>query len=284
MSSAGVKMGLEWKAKTPFEEARVQASLVALGGLLYYIGGWNLPSGCTNTVVCYDPELDEWNFCAGLSKARCHSGCVATEKHILIIGGGTTFRPQRASVLSSVEKYDPERNSWSCVSPLNEARSHPNCVYWSGKIYAIGGINNSPFRTSNCEVYSPNTDEWVAIAQLPYPHCGFNNAIIVENQITVPVLFNMTDYSCDALKYCVRSNKWQKIMKLGPSDRIATFSLCTMKLPVLILERMQKVLCPEDFFGDWKNNTQENGYSAENESESSSDMIELVESEDSDDI
>ena len=188
MSSAGVKMGPEWKEKKPFKEARLQASLAALDGLLYYIGGWNSPSGCTNTVECYDPELDEWNLSAGLNKARCHSSCVATEKHIFIIGGGTTFRPQRTSVLSSVEKYDPERNSWSYVSPLNEARLHPNCVYWSGKIYAIGGINNSPFRTSSCEVYSPKTDEWEAIAQLPYPHCGFNNAIIVENQITVPVV------------------------------------------------------------------------------------------------
>ena len=283
-SSAGVKMAPIWKEKEPCEGARLQASLVALDGLLYYIGGWNLPSGCTNTVECYDPKVDEWNFCAGLNKARCHSGCVVTDKHVFIIGGGTTFRPERASVLSSVEKYDPERNSWSYVAPLNVARSHPNCVYCSGKIYAIGGINNSPFRTSSCEVYSPNTDEWEAIAPLPYPHCGFNNAIIVENQVTVPVLFNMTDYSCDALKYCVRSNKWQKIMNLAPSDRIATFSLRTMKLPVLILQRMQKELCPEDFFGDWKNNLQENGYSAESESESSSVMAELVESEDSDDF
>ena len=95
----------------------------------------------------------------------------------------------------------------------------------------------------------------------------------------------MTDYSCDALKYCVRSNKWQKIMNLGPSDKIAAFCLHTMKLSVLILQRMQKVLCPEDFFEDWKTNLQENGYSAESESESESSIVDgLVESEDSDDF
>ena len=247
-SSAGVKMVLEWKAKAPFEEARLQASLVALGGLLYYIGGWNLSSGCTNTVECYDPERDEWKSCAGLNTARCHSGCVATENLIFIIGGGATIGQLRDSMLSSVEKYNPEENSWSYVSPLKEARSHPNCVYLSGKIYAIGGIDNSPIQTSSCEVYSPVTDEWQAIAQLPYPNCGFNNAIIVEDQITVPVVLNMTGYSCDALKYCVRSNTWQKIINFSPNERIVTFSLRTMKLPVLILQRMQKVLCPKDYF------------------------------------
>ena len=248
--SAGVKMGPEWKEKAPCEEARLKASLVALGGLLYYIGGWNLPSGCTNTVECYNPDMNEWNSCAGLNTARCKSGCVATENHIFIIGGGATIRQKRDSMLSSVEKYNPEENSWSYVSPLKEARSHPNCVYWSGKIYAIGGIDNSLIQTLRCEVYSPVTDEWEAIAQLPHPHCRSNNTIIVEDQITVPVALNMTDCSLDTLMYCVRSNTWEKSMNFSPSQRIVTFSLHTMKLPVLILQRMKRVLCPEDYF--WK--------------------------------
>ena len=249
-SSAAVKMAPEWKEKAPCEEARSKASLVALDGLLYYIGGWNLPSGCTNTVECYNPEMNEWNSCAGLNTSRCKSGCVATEKHIFIIGGGTTLGQQRDSMLPSVEKFNPGGNSWSYVSPLNEARSEPGCVYWSGKIYAIGGIDNTGFQTSSCEVYSTITDEWEAIAQLPYPHCGVNNVIIVRNQVTVPLQLDTTDNSCDALKYSVRSKKWQKVKNLGPSDKIVSFSLCTMKLPALILQRMPKEGYPEVFFGD----------------------------------
>ena len=249
-SSAGVKMGPEWKEKAPCEEARLKASLVALGGLLYYIGGWNMPSGCTDTVECYNPDMNKWKSCARLNTSRCKSGCVVTKKHIFIIGGGTTFGQQRDSMLSSVEKYNPEGNSWSYISPLKEARSEPGCVYFSGKIYAIGGIDNSGFPTSSCEVYSPVTDEWEAIAQLPYPHCGVNNVIIVRNQVTVPLELGTTDHSCDALKYNVRSKKWQEIKNLGPSDKIASFTLCTMKLPALILQRMPKEGNPEVFFGD----------------------------------
>ena len=248
--SVGGKMGPEWKEKVPCEEARLKASLVAFDGLLYYIGGWNLPSGCTDTVECYNPDMNEWNSCAGLNTSRCKSGCVVTKKHIFIIGGGTTFGQQRDSMLSSVEKYDPEGNSWSYVSPLKEARSEPGCVYWSGKIYAIGGIDNSGFSMSSCEVYSPFADEWEAIAQLPYPHCGVNNVIIVRNQVTVPLQLGTTDHSCDALKYSIRSKKWQKVKNLGPSDKIVSFTLCTMKLPTLILQRMPKEGCPEVFFGD----------------------------------
>ena len=248
--SAGVKMGPEWKEKAPCEEARLKASLVALGGLLYYIGGWNLPSGCTNTVECYNPDMNEWNSCAGLNTARCKSGCVATENHIFIIGGGATIRQKRDSMLSSVEKYNPEENSWSYISPLKEARSEPGCVYWSGKIYAIGGIDNSGLPTLSCEVYSPITDVWEAIAQLPYLHCGVNNVIIVRNQVTVPLELGTTDHSCDAVKYNIRSKKWQKVKNLGPSDKIVSFTLCTMKLPAFILQRMPKEGCPEVFFGN----------------------------------
>ena len=249
--SAGYKVAPEWKEKATCDEARLKASLVALDGLLYYIGGWNLARGCTcNTVECYDPEMNEWNSCPGLNTSRCKSGCVATEKHIFIIGGATTLGQERDSMLSSVEKFNPGGNSWSYVSPLNEARSEPGCVYWSGKIYAIGGIDNSGFQTSSCEVYSPITGEWEVIAQLPYPHCRVNNVIIVRNQVTVPLQVSTTDHSCDALKYSIRSKKWQKVKNLGPSDKIVSFTLCTMKLPALILQRMPKEDCPEVFFGD----------------------------------
>ncbi|KAL9954901.1 hypothetical protein ACROYT_G042486, partial [Oculina patagonica] len=235
-SSVGVRMGLEWKAKKPCDEARLKASLVTLDGLLYYIGGWHVPSGqCCNSVECYDPELDEWNSRAGLNMSRCKSGCVATEKHIYIIGGGTSFIPLTDSMLWSVEKYDPERNFWSYVAALKEARSNPGCVYYGGKIYAIGGIDSSGFQTSSCEMYSPITDEWVSIARLPYPHPGVNNVIIVNNQVTVPLDLDRANFSCNGLKYSTRSKKWQKVKNLGPSDKIVSFTLCMTKLPALIL-------------------------------------------------
>ena len=281
--SAGHKTAPEWKAKARCEEARLKASLVALDGLLYYIGGWNLPSRCTNTVECYVPEMNEWNYCAELNTARCMAGCVATEKHIFIIGGGTTLRPQRASVLSSVEKYDPDEDSWSYVSALKEARSEPGCVYWNGKIYAIGGnIDYSGFQTASCEVYSPNTDEWTDIAKLPYPHCGFEklNVNIIENQVHCVIV--PSNHSCHTLRYCIRSKKWQKVKNHGPYEKINSFTLCTMTLPTLILQRMTKGLCSEEFFEEWMTHLEEDEDFTESGSESSS-FLEWIESEDSDD-
>lgn len=288
--SSNGRTQLEWKSKATYEEPRLRASLVALNGLLYYIGGWHVPSGCSNTVECYNPEMDEWKSCAGLNTSRCKTGCVATDEHIYIIGGGITFGAHRNSMLSSVEKFDPEKNSWSYVAPLKEARSQPGCVYWHKKIYAIGGIDASGFQTSSCEVYSPVTDKWESIAQLPYPHCAVNNVIIVGNQVTVPLKIETTDFSCDALKYNMRSKKWKKVMGLGPSDKIVNFTLCTLELPVMILRRMPKEYCQIEFFADWRN-SDDDAYYESSDSDGSSffgigwDSIseDFVESEDSDD-
>lgn len=266
-STPGVKVQLEWKVKASSKKLGVKGSLVAFHELLYYIGGWQT-SGCCGTVECYNPELDEWSTCAGLDTPRCFTGCVATESHIYIVGGGTSYN--RNTTLSSVERYDPDKDSWSYVAHLREARSMPGCVFWGDKIYAIGGIDPSGVQTTSCEVYAPRINEWHTIAKLPYPHCPVNNVIIVKNQVTVPLQPETTSFSCDAVKYNVRSNKWQKVKNLTISDKIGSFNLQTIKLPQLILQRMCKEYWPTDFFADWRDSDDEDDAYFDSDSETSS--------------
>lgn len=82
----------------------------------------------------------------------------------------------------------------------------------------------------------------------------------MKNQVTVPLTHETTDFSCDALKYSLRSNVWQKVKSLGPSDKIVSFTLCTTQLPVLILQRMERELFPVDFFGEWKDSDEEGDF------------------------
>ena len=96
----------EWETKAPCKVDRVGASLVQLNGLLYYIGGWLEDGSCCNTVECYNPEIDEWVYCASLNTFRSRSGCVTGNDHIYIIGGRTAPLAERSeTVLSSVERF-----------------------------------------------------------------------------------------------------------------------------------------------------------------------------------
>ena len=101
-----LSMHPEWETKAPCKVDRVGASLVQLNGLLYYIGGWLEDGSCCNTVECYNPEIDEWVYCASLNTFRSRSGCVTGNDHIYIIGGRTAPSAERSeTVLSSVERF-----------------------------------------------------------------------------------------------------------------------------------------------------------------------------------
>ena len=226
---------LEWKRKTSYNNARIKASLEELNGRLYYIGGYD-ERGCCGTVECYDPELDQWNYCASLINSRCGSGSVTAKGHIYIIGGQNgSFLAELADdlPLSSVERYDAFEDSWSLVAPMKEGKSEPGCVCHHDKIFVIGGLDSNGCRSCNCEVYSPLADEWYSIAQLPYCYCGVNNVSIIRNQVTIP----LTDFSGDALKYSPTSHSWEKVKNIFPSNKEVS-ALCTSQLPMLILTRM----------------------------------------------
>ena len=242
---AGERRPLELKTKT-FFGADIFGEFVAfLNGSMYYMGGCHIITGsCHETVDCYNPEMDEWSVCAGLNRPRCLSGCVAFEQNIYVICGAAKL--DSGSLLSSVEKYDSKNNCWSYVAGLKEARSYPECVCLSGKIYAIGGKGFGGVNVSSCEVYSPLTDEWHTIAQLPNPYLDFLNdvkVIIFENQITVCLSSEEESISFEALQYNMQSNKWLQVKTLGPSDKKGPFCFCTTKLPVFILQRIAREFC-----------------------------------------
>ena len=98
-------MDPEWETKAPYKVSRISASLAQLNGLLYYIGGWLEDGSCCNTVECYNPEMDEWVFCASLNTSRSRAGCVTGDGHIYIIGGGTAHLSEYSDFLSSVERF-----------------------------------------------------------------------------------------------------------------------------------------------------------------------------------
>ena len=104
-SSFSFSMHPQWETKTPCKVGRARASLAQLNGLLYYMGGSLEDGSCRNTVECYNPEMDDWMFCASLNTSRSRSGCVTGNGHIYIIGGGTAHLLENSDFLSSVERF-----------------------------------------------------------------------------------------------------------------------------------------------------------------------------------
>lgn len=65
-------------------------------------------------------------------------GVAALEHHIYVVGGYNG-----AQQLASVERYDPETNTWEFCRPMSIARSALSLAVIDNKLYAIGNKYNS---------------------------------------------------------------------------------------------------------------------------------------------
>lgn len=58
------------------------------------------------------------------------------------------------SFLRSCEVYNPNKDSWETVAPMNVKRSRVALAANMGKLWAIGGYDGES-NLSSCEVYDP---------------------------------------------------------------------------------------------------------------------------------
>lgn len=63
----------------------------------------------------------------------------------------------------SVERYNPEKNSWTRIADMISRRSGAGVGVLENVLYAVGG-HDGPLVRKSCEKYSSDTDTWSAIA------------------------------------------------------------------------------------------------------------------------
>lgn len=87
------------------------------------------------------------------------STAIATlSNKIFVMGGHSTI----TGILNSVECYDPIKDEWSNVAPLNEIRSAAKAKVINGQLYVVGGENDTlPVR--NIERYDQLENKWIVV-------------------------------------------------------------------------------------------------------------------------
>ena len=160
-----------------------------LNDCLYIIGGkdqydgYNQLSEVNRTVQCYHTTKKVWLSRASTTHARIDSAAIATGKHIYVIGG--TFPINSLDTARSVERYDPVKDRWEDMPPLNKGRSGCTAVYINDKIFVFGGRNSTGIiELYDFEYLDPVKNTWV-LRTIPYNkpiHSVFclNDKIIVS--------------------------------------------------------------------------------------------------------
>lgn len=104
-------------------------------------------------------------------KPRSVAGVAVLDGLLYIIGGfdGNNY-------LQDADVYDPETNSWTSVSPLNDKRSATSVAVMKGRIFAVGGFNGQFL--SSVEVYDPTINQWSYVCGMSIPRVHFGATVV----------------------------------------------------------------------------------------------------------
>ena len=73
------------------------------------------------------------------------------------------------TALTSVERYDPDTDTWEMVAPMKTARSESSAAVLDGKLYVAGG-QSEPLDISTIistvERYDPSANVWEEVAPM----------------------------------------------------------------------------------------------------------------------
>ncbi|MCL4502878.1 MAG: hypothetical protein M1438_13680 [Deltaproteobacteria bacterium] len=109
-----------------------------------------------NSVVIYDPATGTWAITGPLTTPRTdHKANLLEDGQVLISGGAYQDSSGAYIPLNSAEIYDPDREIWTLIGPLNTARyRHTATLLANGRVLATGGSGASGILNS-AEVYKP---------------------------------------------------------------------------------------------------------------------------------
>ncbi|KAL6116662.1 klhl42 [Pungitius sinensis] len=125
-------------------------------------------------------------------------GSAVLDNYLFIVGGYRTTSQE----ISAVHCYNPCRNEWNPVAPLNQKRSNFKLLAVQGKMYAVGGQS-----LGTVECYSPEQDWWTCVSSMPDPLAEFS-ACECRGMIYVMGGYTARDRNTSVLRYCPSSDTW----------------------------------------------------------------------------
>lgn len=162
----------------PMNERRIDhEAVVTSDGKIYVMGGRRMvlkpdkigilsstgKREATDTVECYDPATNKWEYRKPMSVKRFLFAAEVGPDDRIYTFGGTDFIDNRArKTFDLVEVYDPKIDKWSRLKPMPEPRDgHAAVLGADNKIYIMGGaISQNDPPLADVFIYNPDKDAW----------------------------------------------------------------------------------------------------------------------------
>ncbi|NXP89349.1 NS1BP protein, partial [Passerina amoena] len=195
----------DWTPVPELRTNRCNAGVCALNGKLYIVGGSDPygQKGLKNCDVCWC----WWLTVLALVAGRHQSAVCELGGYLYIIGGAESW-----NCLNSVERYNPENNTWTLMAPMNVARRGAGAAVRDGKLFVAGGFDGT-HAVSCVEMYDPARNEWKMMGSMTTPR---SNAGIttVANTIYAVGGFDGNEFLNTLEVYNPESNEWSPYTKI----------------------------------------------------------------------
>jgi len=159
-----------WSAAAPLAVPRASfAAVTGHDGRIYAAGGYTNGAVRLNNLDAFDAKANAWQSLAPMPTARNGAAAaVGPDGRIYVMGGCSFDVSNSCNVLQTVEIYSPVSNSWSAGAPMPTARASLAAgVGADGRIYAIGGENESLQSLNVVEAYDPASNSWSPAPPMP---------------------------------------------------------------------------------------------------------------------
>jgi N-acetylneuraminic acid mutarotase len=100
-----------------------------------------------------------------------------------------------SGIINNGYVYDPGSNSWSPIASMADAREKPAAAFAGGKLYVVGGWDQTGTPDPKLEIYDPSTDSWTTGASIP---AAFAAAVAVNVGDKIYVIGGCGPATCGA--------------------------------------------------------------------------------------
>ena len=160
-----------WEALPNLSLGRANAGMVAVGTLLFLIGGDSCV-GDLDLVEVFDTAAGTWSPGPSLPTPRRAFAATELGGEIYVLGGRDLTGP-----LDEVLALDPSLGFWRTLAPLPAPRFGLSANSDGSAVYAIGGWVQG-VTTLDVDIYDPVTDSWAPGPALPYEVINVRSASI----------------------------------------------------------------------------------------------------------
>lgn len=191
-----------WSRTGPLAEGRLHASAVTLAdGRVLIVGG---PENRESNPVplasaeVFDPASGRWASAGKLASALRGFALVALPDGGAIAVGGFGGLGTGRSYLSTVERFDPESNTWSAADSLPYPVAGASGIRLAdGRVLLAGGSVREPELidadagtyvsglTADAVLYDPRTGTWTSTTSMPSPRAGASAVLLPDGSVVV---------------------------------------------------------------------------------------------------